>query len=65
MFIGYLTGWVRFTAYDSFGPQSKFEILLLKIFSLKQKTKSNTSSYHRKNQSFTFQENFSLDKGLQ
>ena len=36
---------------------SKFEILLLKIFSLKQKTKLNTSSSYRKNQIFTFQEN--------
>ena len=37
--------------------RSKFEILLFKIFSLKQKAKPNTSSYHRKNQIFTLQQN--------
>ena len=33
---------------------SRFEILLVKIFSLKQKTKSNTSSYYRKKSNFYF-----------
>ena len=32
---------------------SKSEILLIKIFSLKQKTKSSTSSYYRKNIKFS------------
>ena len=35
----------------------KFEILSVKIPSLKQKTKSNTSSCYRKNQVCTLQEN--------
>ena len=41
------------------GPKgnSKFEILLVKIFSLKQKTKSDTFSYYRKYHIFTLQEN--------
>ena len=58
----YLRGCVRFTApcpFGPFGPHSKFEALLAKAFSLKQtkKPKSNTSSYYRKNQILTFQEN--------
>ena len=49
MFIGYITGWVY---QDSRQPppsapkgHSKFEILLVKIFSPKQKSKLNTFSY--------------------
>ena len=56
-FIEYISGWVRFTSSDplisppSNSPSphkgnSRFEILLVKIFSLKQWTKSNTSSYY-------------------
>ena len=58
IFIGYLTGWVRFTALNPSAPKSnsKFEVFI-KILSLKQKTKANTSSYNRKTQTFTFQEN--------
>ena len=44
---------------------SKFEILLVKTFSLKQKRKSNTSSYYRKNQTFTLQKSSPLNEGLQ
>ena len=47
----------RFMAPQGPKANSKFEILLAKIFSLKQKRKSNTSSYNRKNQMFTLQEN--------
>ena len=52
----------RFTApgtLDPLGPQrcSRFNILPVKIFSLKQRTKTNTSSYYRKNHIFTLQEN--------
>ena len=41
IFIGYLTGWVRFKAPGPFGPKgnSKFETLLVKEFSLKTKNK--------------------------
>ena len=58
MFTGYLTGLVRLTTCRPFAPKgkSKFEILLVKIFSLKQKRKSNTSRYNRKNQRSTFQQ---------
>ena len=43
-----------FSMIDTFPPtvpkgNSKFKILLVKIFSLKQKMKSKTSSYFRKN----------------
>ena len=34
----------------------KFEILVLKVFSPKQKNKSNTASFYRKNQILSFQE---------
>ena len=47
---------------------TKFEILLVKIFSLKQKTKSNTSSYYRKKSNFYSSRKqcmVPLDKGLQ
>ena len=47
---------------------SKFEALLVEIFSLKQTTKSNISSYYRKNQIFYSSRKRSmvpLDKGLQ
>ena len=51
------------------GPKgnSKFEILLVKIFSLKQKTKSNISSYYRKIKFYFPREQpmVPLDKGLQ
>ena len=47
---------------------TKFEILLVKIFSLKQKDKSNNSSYSLKNQMLSFQENslwfFSFKQGI-
>ena len=59
IFIGYFTDWVRFTTPDPFGPfgpHGKFKVLLAKIFRLKQKTKSNTSSYYRKNPILSFRE---------
>ena len=59
--VKYMIGWVH---QDSRPPvllalkgNSKFEILLGKIFSLKRKAKSNTSCYYEKNQIFTLQEN--------
>ena len=58
----------RFTASGTSAHKgnSKFEILVVKILSLKQKTKSNAPSCYRKNQIFTLQENMvPLDKGLQ
>ena len=41
---------------------SKFEIILVKIFSLKQKNKSNTSTCYRKNQISSLQENSPLQE---
>ena len=52
IFTAYFADWVRFTKPDPFGPfgpHGKFKVLLAKISRLKQKTKSNTSSYYRKN----------------
>ena len=58
MLTGYLTGLVRLTTCRPFAPKgkSKLEILLVKILSLKQKRKSNTSRYNRKNQRSNFQQ---------
>ena len=63
----YLTGWIRFTAPSPFSPKgnSKFEVLLVKIFNLKQKTKSNNSSYYRKNRFSRKQFMVPLDRELQ
>ena len=64
IFIGYIIGWLY---QDSRPPAPsapsapkgniQFEILLVKIFILKQKTKSNTYGYYKKNKIFTLQEN--------
>ena len=40
--------WVYLSVLSAAKGKSKFEILLVKIFSLKQKIKSNTSSYYNK-----------------
>ena len=50
MFIGYIIRWTRFTAPRSLSSltNNKSEMLLVKVFSLKQQTKSNTSSYYTK-----------------
>ena len=56
-----MIGWIYqdsgFSAPSSPKDNSKFEILSVKIFSLKQKAISNTSSYYWKNQIFTLAEN--------
>ena len=59
IFTAYFADWVRFTTPDPFGPfgpHGKFKVLLAKISRLKQKTKSNTSSYYRKNPILSFRE---------
>ena len=57
IFIGYIIGWVyqdsRPLLPSTHKGNSKFEILLAKIFSLKQKPKSNTSIYYRRKLIFT------------
>ena len=72
MFIGYIIGWVyqdsQTLVSSAVKDNNKFEILHVKIFSLKQKIKSDSSSYYRKSQIFSLQEIslwFLFDKGLQ
>ena len=72
MFIGYIIGWVyqdsQTLASSAVKDNNKFKILHVKIFSLKQKIKSDSSSYYRKSQIFSLQEIslwFLFDKGLQ
>ena len=67
-----IIGWAyhdsRPPALSALEGNSKFEILLIKIFSLKRKTKSNTSTYYKRKSSFYSSRRHSIvpsDKGLQ
>ena len=59
IFIGYLTGCVRYKPPVNSAPKgnSKFENLLVKVFSLKTKNKIKYLQQKKKNQIFTFEEN--------
>ena len=50
--LGYIFGWLyqdlQTQALSASKGNSKFKILLVKIFILKQKTKSNASTYYKK-----------------
>ena len=70
MFIGYLTGWVRFKAPAPFDPKgnSKFETITVKMYSLKRKNKFKYFQLLQKKSNFYFPRKqllVPLDKGLQ
>ena len=50
-------GHIKIHALSAYKGNSELEILLVKTFSLEKNTKSNNSSYYRKNQVFILQEN--------